>query len=286
MTASATWAAEMKSLYTMGGEQVSRHLTVADLLNAKGKRKFVQATATTTEDAIAAADAGIDMLSVSAGEELRLVRKVAPHLFLNTALPLTRFANPDELLRAAFDALEDGADGVYFCGNVAWVEHLAKASVPVMGHAGLVPRKSTWIGGLRAYGKTPKEARVLWQDIRDLENAGAYAVELEVVPSELTAEITKASRLVISSIGSGPSADIIFQFTEDTLGVGANPPRHVKTYDNFHRRFAELQKARIDALRKFKEDALSGDYPEKAQSVSTPSEALDALKSAIAESAE
>lgn len=265
----------------MAGVPTERALTVADLIAAKGERTFVQATATTREEALAAAAAGIDMLSVSAGDELRMVRDAAPYIFLNAALPMTRFASADQLLRGAYDAMEDGADAVYFCGPVAWIETLSNASVPVMGHAGLVPRKSLWLGELRAFGKTPKEARQLWQDIRDLENAGAYAVEIEVVPKGLTAEITRASQLVVSSIGSGATADIIFQFTEDTLGMGPALPRHVKPYDDFSGRLVALQEARISALMTFRQEAQSGAYPGAAQSVATPDDALQALQSAI-----
>lgn len=265
----------------MGGDPAERHLTVADIVALKGQRKLVQATATTADEARAAVEAGIDMLSVSAGDELRFVRAAAPHIFLNVALPMTNFASQEELLRGAYAAMADGADAVYFCGPVRWIEYLSAADIPVMGHAGLVPRKSIWLGGLRAFGKTPEEARRLWQDIRDLENAGAYAVEIEVVPAGLTAEITKASSLSVSSIGSGPHADIVFQFTDDTLGAAANPPRHVKAYENFAARLAELQAARISALKRFAEEARCGAYPGREVCVATSPDALDALRIAI-----
>jgi len=271
----------MKRIYTMGGNPAERHLTVADIIAAKGNRKLVQATATIAEEATAAVEAGIDMLSVSTGAELRLVRNAAPHIFLNAALPMTRYACQEELLRGAHEAMEDGADAVYFCGPVRWIDYLSAAAIPVMGHAGLVPRKSVWLGGLRAFGKTPDEARRLWQDIRDLENAGAYAVEIEVVPADLTAEITTASSLAVSSIGSGAQADIVFQFTEDTLGRTANAPRHVKAYEDFAARLADLQHARITALRSFAEEARSGAYPASENVVASPQEALEALRNAI-----
>lgn len=281
VTVSVNWVGNMKRIYTMGGNPAARHLTVADIVTFKGQRKLVQATATTAEEASAATEAGIDMLSVSVGDELRLVRAAAPTIFLNAALPMTRFASQEDLLRAAYEAMEDGADAVYFCGPVRWVEYLSAADIPVMGHAGLVPRKSIWLGGLRAFGKTPEEARHLWQDICDLENAGAYAVEIEVVPKDLTAEITKATSLSVSSIGAGPHADIVFQFTKDTLGTTANAPRHVKAYEDFATRLADLQTARVSALKRFAEEARSGTYPGPEVSLAAPPDALDALRAAI-----
>ncbi len=272
----------MARIYTMGGEAAERDLTVAHLIDAKGTQRRAQATATTADEAHAAVAAGIDMLSVSAGAELALVRAAAPRMFLNCALPMTAYASADELMRGATDAMEAGADAVYYCGPTAWVAHLAQAAgIPVMGHAGLVPRKSIWIGRLRAFGKTPEEAVKLWDDIRRLEDAGAYAVEIEVVPAELTAEITRATSLVTSSIGAGTEADIIFQFTEDTLGMDPNPPRHVKPYDDFAARMNALQEARIAALQAWREDVKASSYPAEAQSVATPPEALDALRNAI-----
>lgn len=271
----------MTRIYTMGGEAAERDLTVAHLIAAKGLRRHTQATATTAVEAQTAVAAGIDMLSVSAGAELALVRAAASRIFLNCALPMTTYASTDELMRGAMDAMEAGADAVYYCGPTAWLAHLAQAGIPVMGHAGLVPRKSIWIGGLRAYGKTPQEAVKLWDDIRRLEDAGAYAVEIEVVPAALTAEITRATSLVTSSIGSGTEADIIFQFTEDTLGMDPNPPRHVKAYDDFSARMEALQAARITALQAWREDVNAGSYPAEAQSVATPPEALDALRIAV-----
>lgn len=271
----------MARIYTMGGEAAERDLTVAHLINAKGTRRRTQATATTADEAQAAVAAGIDMLSVSAGAELALVRAAAPRLFLNCALPMTAYASADELMRGAMEAMEAGADAVYYCGPTAWIAHLAQAGIPVMGHAGLVPRKSIWIGGLRAYGKTPEEAVKLWDHISRLEDAGAYAVEIEVVPAALTAEITRATSLLTSSIGAGTEADIIFQFTEDTLGMDPNPPRHVKPYDDFAAKMEALQEARIAALQAWREDVNAGSYPAEAQSVATPPEALDALRNAI-----
>lgn len=274
----------MGRIYTMGGEAAERDLTVAHLIAAKGLRRRTQATATTAEEAQAAVAAGNDMLSVSAGVELALVRAAAPRMFLNCALPMTAYASADELMRGAMDAMEAGADAVYYCGPTTWIAHLAQAGIPVMGHAGLVPRKSIWIGGLRAYGKTPGEAVKLWNDIRRLEDAGAYAVEIEVVPAALTAEITRATSLVTSSIGAGTEADIIYQFTEDTLGMDPDPPRHVIAYDDFAARLDALQQARIAALQAWRKDVDAGNYPAKAQSVATPTEALDALRNAIGKS--
>ena len=76
-------------------------------------------------------------------------------------------------------------------------------------------------------------------------------------------------------------ADIIFQFAEDTLGAHLTPPRHVKPYADFHSQLAELQAARIEALRSFVDEARTGTYPETTQVVEASPDALTALHKAI-----
>ncbi|WP_315982509.1 3-methyl-2-oxobutanoate hydroxymethyltransferase [Aliamphritea spongicola] len=83
------------------------------------------------------------------------------------------------------------------------VSKLASFDMPVMGHAGLIPRKSTWIGGLRAFGRTAEEAMELYRQFKRLEDAGAWAVEVEVVPTEVLAAINMKTKLVTTSIGAG-----------------------------------------------------------------------------------
>ncbi|MEQ9487981.1 MAG: 3-methyl-2-oxobutanoate hydroxymethyltransferase [Alphaproteobacteria bacterium] len=205
--------------------------------------------------------AGVDMLSIDYAENLDDLREAAPSIFFNVAMPLTDFASADDIMRGAMDAMSRGADGIYYCGPLAWVEQLAKADIPVMGHAGLVPRKSLWIGGLRAFGKTIDEAKKIWGHVRDLENAGAYAVELEVVPTEVTRVISENTSLVTSSIGSGPHADVIYQFVQDILGETDPLPRHAKAYDDFADRYFTLQDARINAIKSFVAEVQAGEFP-------------------------
>ncbi|MEQ9487987.1 MAG: 3-methyl-2-oxobutanoate hydroxymethyltransferase [Alphaproteobacteria bacterium] len=257
----------MTRVITMSGEMAERRLTVGQLIAGKGTRRFIQATAVGGQEAIACDAAGIDMLSVGDGPALDEIRRAAPTMYLSVALPLTRYASADEVMRAAMDALEHGADSIYYCGPLAWVEHLAKADIPVMGHSGLVPRKSHWRGGLRAVGKSHKEAMQIWQAVKNLEQAGAFAVEFEAMPSVLTREITRRTTLVTSSIGAGPDADIIYQFTEDVLGETPEPPRHARAYDDFQKRYVALQDARITALQAFKADVDAGAYPSDAESI-------------------
>ena len=96
----------------------------------------------------------------------------------------------------------------------------------------MVPRKSSWFGGLRAIGKTPKEAHELYQKFKDLENAGAFAVEGEVIRENVMEEISNRTNMVTISMGSGRKTDVIYLIMEDICGETAKPPRHAKAYGN------------------------------------------------------
>ena len=143
-----------------------------------------------------------------------------------------------------------------------FVAAAADAGIPVQGHAGLVPRKSTWTGGLRAVGKTLDEAMWVYQEIKALENAGAYAVEVEVIPDELLAEISKRTELLTSSIGAGSGGDIQFLFAEDVLGNNPPPyPRHSKQYRNLYKMQQAMQAERVAGFKEFVDDVQQGRFP-------------------------
>ena len=166
----------MKKIYTWSAKPAERNLTIADLKSSKGKKKFTQVRANTFDEAFAAEEAGIDMIVANARNIVE-VRKGSNKLFLTASLFWEEFVTKEEILKGAFKALENGADAIFTPRNTEIVEMLSNEDIPVMGHLGLVPRKSSWFGGLRAIGKTPKEAYELFQKFQDLENAGAFAVE-------------------------------------------------------------------------------------------------------------
>jgi 3-methyl-2-oxobutanoate hydroxymethyltransferase len=98
------------------------------------------------------------------------------------------------------------------------VEALAREGVPVICHVGLIPPKATWTGSFRAVGKTAQQAKMVWQDVQDFENAGVFAVEMEVVTADLATEITKRTSMLTISLGSGAGCDVQYLFSADLLG--------------------------------------------------------------------
>src|SRR6478672_7599987 len=159
--------------------------TVYDLRQLKGKRCLTHIHVKSPEEAAAAEAAGVDVMSCSfdspaAQERLPLLVAAAPASFLSAATP-HGLASPEEAIRVGFRALELGASSVYCSASPFIIEAMARERIPVVGHLGMVPRHVTWTG-YRAIGKTVAEAKHLYQRMKELESAGAYAAELEVVP--------------------------------------------------------------------------------------------------------
>lgn len=269
-----------KRLYSMSGGYIRRNLTIRDVIELKGQRVLTQVLVNSEEEAEAAEAAGIDMINIrwqhDAPERSKSIRAAAGGTLTTFCMPLTKYVTEAEALRAAFDAMEAGADGIYCCWTMRFIEAVAEAGIPVQGHAGLVPRKSTWVGGLRAIGKTVDEAIGIYRYMRDLENAGAWAVESELIPQQVMAELTKRTSLVTISLGSGSGGDVQYLFGPDILGDGPPPfPRHVKLYRRFYELRQQMQTERISAFREFAADVHSGAFPSDDLVVNVDDELLE-----------
>jgi len=208
----------MERLFDWAARPAERLVTVGSLRSGKGTvARHAQVTADTAEEAAAAEAAEIEMV-VFRADNAAAVRQGSRHVFVTAALGFAEAVTDDDILRVAFRALTEGADAVITARSLSVVSRLAAEDIPVMGHLGFVPRKSTWVGRTRVVGKTADEAEALWHRFRRLEEAGAFAVEVELVAAPLLAEITRRSRLVTVSLGSGSGGDVIFLFGSDICG--------------------------------------------------------------------
>ena len=255
-----------RRIYTYGGKPARRNYTVADMVALKGQTWLCQTCPDTEEEAAACAAAGIDVLNTS-DANIPAVRAGAPELFTIADLPMTAHHTPDDILRAAVRAAEAGADAVYTPRSLRMVEMLAEEGLAVQGHLGLVPRLSTWRGGLRIVGKTAKEAVELAEDFRRLEDAGAYAAEVECVANEALEEIGPRCRLVTHSIGAGSGGDVIFMFLVDICGDSERPPGHARAFADLRAMRRQLDEERRRALRDYRQAVRDGSYPDAATSV-------------------
>jgi len=262
-------------IMTLGGAYGTRNFTIKDLRDQKGKRVLVETLPFSPEEAAAAEEAGIDTMKVrfdpTQPHLAKAVRDAAPHTFMSFSVPLVAAASETEAVRLAYRAMELGADAVMTQWSPRFISAAAEAGVPVQGHAGLVPRKSTWTGGLRAVGKTIEEAKWVYQEIKTLEVAGAWAVEVEVIPAPLLAEISKRTTLLTSSIGGGGGGDIQFLFAEDILGNHPPPyPRHSKQYRNIYKMKEEMQRERVAGFTEFIDDVRNKKFPTPEHLVKAP----------------
>ena len=151
----------MKKVVLVTGEYAQRNYTVFDIIGLKGKRQLTKTLPFLVEEAEAAEQAGIDTMNIRYNPErpeiAKHLREAAPNTFMSFAMPMQSAKSKTDALKFAFDAMEMGADSI-ICGtwSLDFIETVAKAGIPAEGHLGLVPRKSTWTGGLRAVGKTFK----------------------------------------------------------------------------------------------------------------------------------
>lgn len=240
---------------------------VHDLLRAKGSRKWVQLHVDSAAEAAAAESAGIVVLSCEADHTLPEIRAAAPSVLISAGMPHGTSPTPDEAVRAAFGALRAGADAIYCSHSPRFIEAMAREGIPVTGHVGLVPNLAAWTG-FRAIGRKADEALAVLRKAKDIENAGAAFLEVEVVPVQLADYITRGTAMVTMGMGCGTVCDTQYLFSCDVLGTNTGHyPRHSKRYADFARLEAELQEKRVAAFRAFVGDVEVAGYPERSHEI-------------------
>ena len=257
-------------------------LTVRDLLELKGVRQIAFVQVARAEEAIAASAAGMDMIGTGFREETRGFAALVPESHFQYGLAWGRHATAEEALREAMQAMEAGAESIYCGMSPQVVEVLAREGVPVIAHVGLVPPKATWVGGLRAVGRNAQQAAQVYRESKAFESAGAFALEMEVVPSRVAAEITRRVSILTISLGSGLDCDATYLFSADLLGENlGHIPRHAKVYRNFAAERDRLQAERIAAYREYIADIAGRSYPATEHDVSIADVEFDAFIDAI-----
>ena len=128
---------------------------------------------------------------------------------------------------------------------------------------------ATKYGGIRTIGKTASEAMTVLEDMKRLEDAGAFGAEVECVAEDALIEIKKHTSLVINSLGSGIGGDVIFLFFEDICGetTEIKLPRHAKSRGNGQKIKEELNVERRRAIKGFKNDVELGSFPNSEHTV-------------------
>lgn len=173
---------------------------------------------------------------------------------------------PAQALRSATRLVKEaGVGAIKLEGgerSASQIELLVSSGIPVMAHVGLTPQSVNAFGGYRVQGRGEEAAQQLLRDAKAVQDAGAFAVVLELVPAELAAEVTRSLSVPTVGIGAGPHCDAQVLVWTDMAGMTSGRlPRFVKQY-------ARLRETLGDAARAFAEDVVGGDYPAPEHSFS------------------
>ncbi|MCJ7515139.1 MAG: 3-methyl-2-oxobutanoate hydroxymethyltransferase [Dehalococcoidia bacterium] len=181
-----------------------------------------------------------------------------------------QISTADALRNAARFMQEGGAQAIKLEGGVAvadTVKRIVECGIPVMGHIGLTPQSVHQLGGHRVQGKTTEAAERLLKDAQALEQAGAFAVVLELIPAPLSKLISQKLSIPTIGIGAGPDCDGQVQVISDLLGLFSDfVPKHAKQY-------AKLADSIKTALAGYISEVKAGEFP-TSQNSSTMDESL------------
>ena len=170
---------------------------------------------------------------------------------------------------------EGGAQAVKLEGGVTIADKVSAivgCGIPVMGHIGLTPQSINQLGGYRVQGRTEEAAKRLLEDAKALEQAGAFAIVMETVPTPLATMITQRVSIPTIGIGAGNGCDGQVQVVSDILGLFTDfVPKHAKQYANL----ASTIRA---AITEYDREVKAGSFPAEEQSFSMDESILDRLK--------
>ncbi|MEX2183887.1 MAG: 3-methyl-2-oxobutanoate hydroxymethyltransferase [Chloroflexota bacterium] len=207
------------------------------------------------EIAVTMADMLHHTAAVTRGARRALVVGDMPFLSYPTAE--TAIANAGRFLSDA------GAQAVKLEGGVRTartIEAVVKAGIPVVGHIGWTPQAANAAGKVRVMGKDKAQARALLSDAVAVQESGAFAIVLELMPEQLAAAITDRLRIPTIGIGAGSGCSGQVQVITDLLGLDIWQPRHAKPY-------ADLRATILAAAGAYATDVKAGTFPGAAQTV-------------------
>ncbi|MDJ1009399.1 MAG: 3-methyl-2-oxobutanoate hydroxymethyltransferase [Paracoccaceae bacterium] len=272
---------KLKNIYTFGRKPAQRNYTIADLLKLKGSgQRLTMVNPANETEFRACVEAGVDLLTVW-DVHLDMCREIAPTHFAATAMNWGQFATKDEILAHAISCMEQGADMYFTNRSYEVVEMLARESIPVQVHMGLVPSLSHWAGGLRAFGRTAEEAMEILATFKRYEDAGAIACEIECVAEDTLNLLNDRTSIVTISLGSGNAGDVIFLFMADICGEADNPPRHAHAFRDLGRLHRQMFEERVAALNEFNAEVRARAFPYPAQAIRLHDGELEKLEEAL-----
>ena len=206
---------------------------------------------------------GTTTLNVGLDEMLiftRATRAGVERALLVADLPFGTFQiSPERAVEAAVALVKAGADAVKVEGAyVEAITAISRAGIPVMGHVGMTPQSINAFGGFRVQGKGDDGDRVL-AEAKAIDDAGVFAIVLELVPSALSAAITKATQCPTIGIGAGVECDGQVQVLFDVLGLVESQFKHAKQYANGFDTF-------VESLSRYVSEVKAAEFPTEENS--------------------
>lgn len=207
----------------------------------------------------------------------QIVNRVTSRVFIVGDMPfITATTDAHETLKNAARLMQEGGascvkieGGEFIAPTIA---KIVQAGIPVMAHIGLTPQSVGQFGGFKVQGRDLSRARQLLADARAVQEAGAFAVVLELVPAPLATLITEQLSIPTIGIGAGAGCSGQVQVFHDVLGLfDAFIPRHTK-------RYANLSKVIQDALRQYHDEVQAGIFPADANSFTMDEAVIQALR--------
>jgi 3-methyl-2-oxobutanoate hydroxymethyltransferase len=198
----------------------------------------------------------MDEMLVFAGSVVRGTR----HAMVLCDLPFGSYElSPQQATESAIRLVKEaGVHAVKMEGGVRYAEHvrmMTDAGVPVMAHIGFTPQSENVLGGYRVQGRGEGAAQAMVAEATTLQDAGAFAVLMEMVPTDIARQVDEALRVPTVGIGAGPHTTGQVLVWQDMLGLrGGTMPRFVK-------RYADLRTVVGAAVRDYRRDVLEGSFP-------------------------
>lgn len=261
-----------------------KKVTVPMIRQRKGGEKIVAVTAYDYPSTLFADSAGVDLILV--GDSLGMVllgypttlpvtmedmlhhtkacARAKPHALLVADMPYLSYQiTAEEAVRNAGRFIQEGgAEAVKLEGGepVAEAIHrIVSIGIPVLAHLGMTPQSVHSFGGHRVQGRTDEAAKRLIEDAHIVEQAGAFAVVLELIPSALAREVTEQLHIPTIGIGAGPYCDGQIQVLHDLIGlVPGEPFKHTK-------RYAHVGETITRALQQYAKEVRGGQFPTEEQ---------------------
>lgn len=199
----------------------------------------------------------------------KAVKRGSSRALIVSDMPYGSFhTGDDDAVRNALKLMKDGgAEAVKLEGGrnrVGLVKRLVDEEIPVMAHVGLTPQSVHKMGGYRVQGKTAEAAKTLIEDAKMLEDAGAFAIVLELVPREVAEIVTNELTISTVGIGAGAACDVQVLVLHDLIGFTfGRQPRFVRQYAN-------VSDVITKAISQWMDDVRAGKYPNEAESYGLP----------------